>query len=178
MNKAFFAIGIAMSIGLGGCAAPSHKPQSAVEGVIHIGEQNMGVMAPIQAKLEDILLLWDSGDMADATEKLETLLDRYASDDGAFERALLTTLALYYLEMGNRADFQHSVVRLRGYIHDRVYLPRESQYGLLVEQGMKNCQWKLPGRGVNPRFVNAIRDLLSSGESSIPTTNEGGPPHD
>lgn len=162
MNKATHCIvGMVLIAGLGGCTSMNQKPTGAIEGEITIGSPNYGVMAPVQTSIEEVLAAWETGDKAGMAEELETILTRYGSEDGSFERALLTSLALYYLEMGVRDDFQRAVERLRLYVNGRMYLTRETQYVLAIASTMAGENWQESfGRGADIRMTRAIGDLL------------------
>ena len=162
MNRVTYSIaGMVLAAVLGGCASMNQKPAGTVEGEIAIGSPNHGVMAPVQADIEEALAAWETEDKAEAAEKLENILSQYGSEDGAFERALLTTLSLYYLETGARDDFQRSVERLRLYVHDRTYLARETQYVLEIASALagESGQETL-GRGADIRVTRTVHDLL------------------
>lgn len=164
MNKATVCVvTIVMFVILGGCTSTAPKPLDAVTGEIQIGTPSTGVMAPVQADIEHALKAWETGDQADAVDRLENILIQYASTDGGFERAILPTLALYYLELGRRDDFNRTVKRLRVYLKDRVRLSRETQYVLLVDQAMTGVGGQpISGRGVDTWLAGAVRDLLET----------------
>lgn len=99
---------------------------------------------------------------AKAAGELERMA-KASGDDPSMERALLTSLGLVYLQMGDRKDFLDTASRLRGYLDPEAPLVPETQYVLVLSGALTGRpDAPLVGRGADQRLRQAINSLLRS----------------
>ncbi len=124
------------------------------------GCASVGDLGRGQEEIEQVLAAWETDRMPEAVNTLEDILDRYQGIDKRFDRVMLTTLALYSLELGNRDSFQHAVRRLREHTEPGDRLKRETQYVLLLDARFRRDKGDQFARYGDSRLRHAFDDLL------------------
>ena len=159
MRHPFLFLTIAVfAAGLGGCAGSRDITRAEVAS---FDAEHAAASEEVRAGIDLALADRDRGDGRSAAGRLETLLGSYESPDQAFEKAVLTALALQYLELGFRDDFLHAADRLEGHVSGYAMVAPETQYVLHLAQAMRGEPvTPIEARGQDPRLTQAIDDLL------------------
>jgi len=147
-----------LTAALSGCAG---VPERAQPEPVVPAQSQPDFSGVVQRQIDQALAEHKEGNVRGSAARLEALLDHYRSADGGMERAVLTTLALEYLELGYRDDFLRTADSLRQDVNPNVTLAPDSQYVIEIAQAMeRQPQAAVQARGYDPRLARAVSDLL------------------